>query len=99
MPRVMFRIVRPTMFCLALAFYAAPAAAQIDLAGEWTARSRHEDEVHRIPGPELGDYAGFPINDAGRLKARTWDASVLSQPEQQARPHAAQYSMRGPFPN
>jgi len=82
-----------------MAFYAAPAAAQIDLAGEWTARSRHEDEVHRIPGPELGDYAGFPINDAARLKARTWDASILSQPEQQARPHAAQYSMRGPFPN
>ena len=95
----MFRIVRPAALCLALAFYAAPVAAQIDLAGEWTARSRHEDEVHRIPGPELGDYAGFPLNDAGRLKARTWDASILSQPEQQARPHAAQYSMRGPFPN
>jgi cyclase len=85
--------------CLVLAFYAAPVAAQIDLAGEWTARSRHEDEVHRIPGPELGDYAGFPLNEAGRLKAQTWDAAILSQPEQQARPHAAQYSMRGPFPN
>jgi hypothetical protein len=41
--------------CLAIALDAAPASAQIDLAGEWTARSRHEDEVHRIPGPELGD--------------------------------------------
>src|SRR5919106_3185605 len=85
--------------CVVLVLSASPAAAQLDLAGEWTARSRHEDEVHRIPGPELGDYAGFPLNEAGRLKAETWNASILSQPEQQARPHAAQYSMRGPGPN
>ena len=78
---------------------AARANAQIDLAGEWTALSRHEDEVHRIPGPDLGDYAGFPLNEAGRVKAETWDASILSQPELQTRPHPAQYSMRGPFPN
>jgi cyclase len=74
-------------------------AGPIDLTGEWTARSRHEDEVHRIPGPELGDYAGFPLNEAGKVRAESWDAAILSQPEQQARPHAAQYSMRGPFPN
>ena len=77
-----------------------PAAdAPVDLAGEWLAHARQEDEVHRIPGAELGDYAGFPLNDAGKLKAETWDASILSQPEQQARPHPAQYSMRGPGPN
>jgi glyoxylase-like metal-dependent hydrolase (beta-lactamase superfamily II) len=78
---------------------AAPADAPVDLAGEWLAHARQEDEVHRIPGAELGDYAGFPLNDAGKLKAETWDASILSQPEQQARPHPAQYSMRGPGPN
>ena len=77
----------------------APAPVQIDLAGEWAARSTHEDQPHRIPGPELGDYAGFPINDAARLKARTWDASILTQPERQAQPHPATYSMRGPGPN
>ena len=71
----------------------------MDLAGEWLAHARQEDEIHRIPGAELGDYAGFPLNDAGKLKAETWDASILSQPEQQARPHPAQYSMRGPGPN
>ena len=45
---------------------AAPADAPVDLAGEWLAHSRHEDEVHRIPGAELGDYAGlvsFATND------------------------------------
>jgi glyoxylase-like metal-dependent hydrolase (beta-lactamase superfamily II) len=84
--------------CLVVAA-GARGAAQIDLAGQWQALSRHEDEVHRIPGPELGDYAGFPLNEAGRVKAETWDASILSQPELQARPHPAQYSMRGPGPN
>jgi glyoxylase-like metal-dependent hydrolase (beta-lactamase superfamily II) len=76
-----------------------PAAAQVDLAGEWAAVSAFEDQPHRVPGPELGDYTGLPINDAARLKARTWDASVLSQPERQAQPHPATYSMRGPGPN
>jgi cyclase len=93
-------ICRIAATCLVLALALSPAAdAQVDLAGEWAALSRHEDEVHRIPGPELGDYAGFPLNEAGRVKAETWDASILSQPEQQARPHPAQYSMRGPGPN
>jgi glyoxylase-like metal-dependent hydrolase (beta-lactamase superfamily II) len=71
---------------------------QIDLAGEWAPRY-NEDQPHRVPGPELGDYTGLPLNDAARLKARTWDASVLSQPERQAQPHPATYSMRGPGPN
>ena len=72
-----------------------PTTAQFDLSGNWSA-SRHEDFIHRIPGPELGDYTGIPVNEAAKLKARSWDASILSQPEQQARPHPAQYSMRGP---
>ena len=77
---------------------AGPVTAQVDLAGEW-ARDNHEDQPHRAPGAELGDYTGAPINNAARQKAETWDASVLSQPEQQAKPHPAQYSMRGPQPN
>ena len=71
------------------------AIAQVDLAGRWSATSQ-EDRVHRVPGPELGDYTGIAVNEAARVKARTWDASILSQPEQQARPHPAQYSLRGP---
>ena len=74
---------------------AARAFAQVDLAGEWSARY-HEDQEHRIPGPELGDYTGLPINDAARLKADTWDASILSLREHQAKPHPSTYSLRGP---
>ncbi|HET9833889.1 MAG TPA: hypothetical protein VFP91_19335, partial [Vicinamibacterales bacterium] len=68
-----------------------PAFAQIDLSGEWSGRY-HEDQEHRIPGPELGDYLGLPINDAARLKADSWDASILSLREHQAKPHPSTYS-------
>jgi hypothetical protein len=74
---------------------AVPAAAQVDLAGNWAALY-HEDLPDRIPGPELGDYTGIPINDAARLRADSYDAdriSVVSQYE--CRPHSADYSMRG----
>jgi glyoxylase-like metal-dependent hydrolase (beta-lactamase superfamily II) len=74
---------------------AAPAFAQIDLTGEWSGRY-HEDQEHRIPGPDLGDYLGLPLNDAGRLKADSWDASILSLREHQAKPHPSTYSLRGP---
>lgn len=79
---------------LALLF-GSPALAQTDLSGEWSARY-HEDQEHRIPGPELGDYTGLPINDAGRLKADSWDASILTLREHQAKPHPSTYSLRGP---
>jgi hypothetical protein len=75
---------------------AAPAFAQVDLSGEWGALNQvSEDQPHRAPGATLGDYTGLPINDAARLKARSWDASVLSQPERQAQPHPVQYAYRG----
>ena len=89
---------RIALLLLVATVVAAPAYAQVDISGEW-ARDNHEDQPHRAPGADLGDYTGMPINAAARLKAESWDASVLSQPEQQAKPHPAQYSMRGPQPN
>ena len=72
-----------------------PAFAQIDLAGEWGQR-RHEDAVERLEGPDLGDYIELPINDAARLRAESWDASLHTLPEWQCRPHPADYGTRGP---
>jgi cyclase len=88
--------VRRSCLVLLLTVLAArPALAQRDIAGEWTALY-HEDQPHRIPGPELGDYTGIPLNDAGRMKADSWDASILSLREHQAKPHPSTYSLRGP---
>ncbi len=72
-----------------------PVLAQIDLSGEWAPRF-HEDQPERIPGPEIGDYLGLPINDAARFRADAWDASLLTLPEHQCKPHPADYGPRGP---
>jgi hypothetical protein len=77
---------------------ASTAFAQVDISGDWATRT-NEDQPHRGPGADLGDYTGLPINAAARQKASSWDASILSGPESMAKPHAAQYFMRGPGPN
>ena len=71
-----------------------PAFAQIDLSGTWSPIF-HEDQVERIPGPDVGDYAGLPINDAERLRGESWDASLLTLPEHQCKPHPSTYGFRG----
>ena len=80
---------------LATVMLTLPAFAQVDPSGEWAPRF-HEDQPERIPGPEIGDYLGLPINDAARLRADSWDASLLTLPEHQCKPHPADYSPRGP---
>jgi hypothetical protein len=72
-----------------------PAFAQMDPSGEW-APLFQEDFGERIPGPEIGDYLGLPINDAARLRADSWDATLLELPENQCRPHPSDYAWRGP---
>jgi hypothetical protein len=63
---------------------------QVDLSGEWGGL-RHEDQVERGPGPEIGDYTGLPLNDAAKQRALSWDASLLTVPEHQCSPHPANY--------
>src|ERR1700677_2467169 len=40
-----------------------PGFAQMDPSGEW-APLFQEDFLERIPGPDIGDYLGLPINCA-----------------------------------
>jgi len=76
-------------------FFSSAALAQDDPSGEW-ANVFHEDEPERIPGPEIGDYLGLPINAAARLRGDSWDATLLELPENQCRPHPSDYAWRGP---
>ena len=69
-----------------------PAAAQVDLSGEW-APVRAEDNTGN---PELGDWVGIPMNDAARARSSAWDASIYTLPEWQCRPHGSAYISRGP---
>ncbi len=81
-----------------VALACSPAFAQLDLSGEWASRYTW-DYLERLPGPELGDYLGLPINNAARLKANSWEASVQTIPERQCIPHGADYLFsRAGFP-
>ena len=80
---------------LGISLCARRASAQIDPSGEW-ANIFDEDEPERIPGPEIGDYTGLPINAAARLRGDSWDATLLELPENQCRPHPSDYAWRGP---
>jgi hypothetical protein len=76
---------------------ASPAAVaqEIDFTGEWVP-IYHEDGPERIPGAELGDYLGLPINDAARMRGDAYDPDRISAVEEyQCRQHAADYGMRG----
>jgi len=76
-------------------FASRTASAQvIELSGVW-APLMHEDAVERVAGPEVGDYLGLPINDNMRLRGDTWEASLLTLPEHQCKPHPSTYGFRG----
>jgi len=79
----------------AVLFVGRPASAQVvDLTGVW-APLMHEDAPERAAGPEVGDYLGLPINDNMRLRGDSWQASLLTLPEHQCKPHPSTYGFRG----
>jgi hypothetical protein len=88
-------LVAPLIICAAFTGLAAPALAQVDIAGEWAGRL-HEDQPARSPGPLLGDYLGFPITDAARLNADTWESSLLSLKEHQAHQYTSVLAFYAP---
>jgi len=76
-----------------LVVFAQPAFAQTtDFSGEWTV-VRSQDNTEN---PWVGDWFGLPLNAAGLARAEGWDASILSLPEYQCRPHGWAYIYRGP---
>jgi len=64
---------------LLVAVNAGPAWALVDFSGEWAPRF-WEDQPERVPGPELGNYLGVPINEAARMRGDTWDAAMQTTP-------------------
>ena len=65
----------------------------IDLSGYWSP-AVNEDGLERGAGSEIGDYAGFAINEAGRLWALSYDASRLTLKDHQCDGYVAPYQMR-----
>lgn len=81
-----FRII----FVLGMLAVSTPTPAYQNLSGVWGI-NYDEDYPDRVPGPELGDYAGLPINDAARMRADTYDPSLLTLQEYQCRFHPSDY--------
>jgi glyoxylase-like metal-dependent hydrolase (beta-lactamase superfamily II) len=69
-----------------------PAPA-IDLSGYWTP-VMHEDAFERGAGNEIADYGGFPLNEAGRLYALSYDSSRVTLRPHQCEGYQAPYQMR-----
>ena len=76
---------------LAVTLFAGQAFGQANLAGVWNANF-FEDTPDRGDGPELGDYAGLPLNAADRARAQSWSATILSLPDYQCRVHPSDYA-------
>ena len=90
-----FRPLRIVGFLALPVLLSFPVFGQADFAGEWVPLF-HEDLPERLPGPELGDYMGIPINAAARLRGDSYDPDRISvAQEYQCRPHGGDYSMRG----
>jgi glyoxylase-like metal-dependent hydrolase (beta-lactamase superfamily II) len=86
---------------VACAALASTALAQNDVAGDWDQAGGgifgfQEEFLDRGGGPDLGDYAGLPINDALRYKASLYSPSWLTVPEHQCLPHPGTYAYRSP---
>jgi hypothetical protein len=83
----------PAIAVLLVAFLLAGVVlAETDFSGEWTV-VRSQDNTEN---PWVGDFVGLPLNAAGLARAESWDASLLSLPEYQCRPHGWAYISRGP---
>ncbi len=89
------RVAGPMLVAFA-ALVCGPAYGQLDLSGSWMPLYQ-EDQPERIPGPDLVDYLGIPINDAARQWALSWDPDRLTLPEHQCQVHTAAYIYRGPL--
>ena len=81
-------------FALAIIACGALAYAQSDFTGKYR-KLNHSDAAKRGSGPEIGDYTGMPLNDAARMRADSWEASLFTIPEYQCRPHTGPYFERG----
>jgi hypothetical protein len=83
--RARFARMANSVQALLLCCTAAPAGAQMDLSGTWTAIPAQANS----DTPLVGDYAGLPLNPAALRRAETWDAAIESLPIWQCRPPSA----------
>jgi cyclase len=70
-----------------------PSDPAIDLTGYWTS-PRHEDSLYSGDGGGIASYGGFPLNEAGRLWALSYNASRLADRAHQCDGYTVPHMMR-----
>ena len=77
----------------------------MDVVGDWDppggggfpgAVQQHEEVQDRGAGPDGGDFAGLPLNEAAIYRARAHSPQWLTVPENQCRLHPVTYQQRAP---
>jgi cyclase len=93
--KISTRILRllPVLAMSASAYGQGRAALDVDISGYWTP-VLHEDGMERGNGPEIADYGGFALNEAGRLWALSYDPSRLTLRHHQCDAYVMPYQMR-----
>lgn len=72
---------------------ASAVGPAIDVSGYWSP-PLHEESLDRGAGPEIADFGGLPLNEAGRLFALSYDPSRLTLRHHQCDGYVAPYQMR-----
>ncbi len=70
-----------------------PPAPVFDISGYWTP-ALHEDLLERGAGPETADYGGFPVSEAGRLFALSYNVSRVTLRHHQCDGYVMPYQIR-----
>ena len=92
--RTLAPLARWLLLAAPLCAMSAAALAQQDLSGTWLQKI-YNDAPER-DAAEIGEYAGLPLSEAGRVRADSWSAAKWEQPEHECEPHPADYAPRGP---
>jgi hypothetical protein len=72
--------------------FSRTSAAQIDMAGAWTAPITMDNQEDAM----FGYYTGLPLNRGAQLRTYAYEEALLALPEWQCRPHGSAYVMRSP---
>jgi cyclase len=64
----------------------------VDISGDWFNTNQNSDSNATIP---LVAYGGYPLNEAGRLYALTWDPSHNTLPQQQCPQYSPHFLLHG----
>ncbi len=76
--------------------YAAAAAAQVDLSGNWALEST-QDALKYGEGPLTDMFAGIPLNDQGRQAGITYPGDEGQELNRQCQPWPTHYFLMGPW--